>query len=270
MQNFFDAIRAARSSPTARSNSASAFRSPAAWRWRATGSGARCVGTRRRKRSSKGGCSWISSTRRNRSSCAKRSASLPKRRSRPTSWSGTRTQIFPLEVIRKLGELGYLGADLPGRTGRRRAGLHRLLDHHRRAVARRSLGGHDRRGAHFAVHESHLSRRAPRSRSKRYIPKLATGEWIGCWSLTEPEAGSDAAGTRTTAVLQGDVLGAQRRQDVHHQRALRRCVRGHGGDRSRPRRSTGFRRSSWKRARPGSASARRKTSWACAPAPPAK
>ena len=31
---------------------------------------------------------------------------------------------------------------------------------------------------------------------QRYIPKLATGEWIGCWSLTEPEAGSDAAGTR--------------------------------------------------------------------------
>jgi hypothetical protein len=39
---------------------------------------------------------------------------------------------------------------------------------------------------------------------RRYTPKLATGEWIGCWSLTEPEAGSDAAGTRTTAVRDGD------------------------------------------------------------------
>ena len=39
---------------------------------------------------------------------------------------------------------------------------------------------------------------------QKYIPKLATGEWIGCWSLTEPEAGSDAAGTRTTAVRDGD------------------------------------------------------------------
>jgi alkylation response protein AidB-like acyl-CoA dehydrogenase len=37
---------------------------------------------------------------------------------------------------------------------------------------------------------------------RRYIPKLASGEWIGCWSLTEPEAGSDAAGTRTTAEMQ--------------------------------------------------------------------
>ena len=34
--------------------------------------------------------------------------------------------------------------------------------------------------------------------------KLASGEWLGCWSLTEPEAGSDAAGTRTTAVREGD------------------------------------------------------------------
>jgi hypothetical protein len=39
---------------------------------------------------------------------------------------------------------------------------------------------------------------------RRYVPRLATGEWIGCWSLTEPEAGSDAAGTRTSAVREGD------------------------------------------------------------------
>src|SRR5258706_6822287 len=39
---------------------------------------------------------------------------------------------------------------------------------------------------------------------KKYLPKLASGEWIGCWSLTEPEAGSDAAGTRTTATLEND------------------------------------------------------------------
>jgi alkylation response protein AidB-like acyl-CoA dehydrogenase len=39
---------------------------------------------------------------------------------------------------------------------------------------------------------------------EKYLPKLATGEWIGCWSLTEPEAGSDAGGTRTSAVQSGE------------------------------------------------------------------
>jgi alkylation response protein AidB-like acyl-CoA dehydrogenase len=39
---------------------------------------------------------------------------------------------------------------------------------------------------------------------KRYLPKLATGEWLGAWGLTEAEAGSDAGGTRTTAVRDGD------------------------------------------------------------------
>ncbi|MGD1073935.1 MAG: acyl-CoA dehydrogenase family protein, partial [Bryobacteraceae bacterium] len=39
---------------------------------------------------------------------------------------------------------------------------------------------------------------------RKYLPKLTSGEWIGCWSLTEPEAGSDAAGTRSTAVRDGN------------------------------------------------------------------
>ena len=39
---------------------------------------------------------------------------------------------------------------------------------------------------------------------RRYLPKLASGEWLGCWSLTEPEAGSDAAGTRTHAEMLED------------------------------------------------------------------
>src|SRR5262249_36001465 len=42
---------------------------------------------------------------------------------------------------------------------------------------------------------------------RRYIPKLASGEWVGCWSLTEPEAGSDAGGTRTMAVAEDGSWG---------------------------------------------------------------
>ena len=49
-------------------------------------------------------------------------------------------------------------------------------------------------------------------------PGSSRGEVLGAWGLTEAGAGSDAAGMRTTAVREGDVLGDQRRQDVHHAR----------------------------------------------------
>jgi alkylation response protein AidB-like acyl-CoA dehydrogenase len=58
--------------------------------------------------------------------------------------------------------------------------------------------------AHNSLCTNHIFLAGNDEQRKKYIPKLATGEWIGCWSLTEPEAGSDAAGTRSTAVLKDD------------------------------------------------------------------
>jgi alkylation response protein AidB-like acyl-CoA dehydrogenase len=55
--------------------------------------------------------------------------------------------------------------------------------------------------AHNSLCTNHIFLAGTEEQKRRYIPKLAAGEWIGCWSLTEPEAGSDAAGTRSTAVL---------------------------------------------------------------------
>jgi alkylation response protein AidB-like acyl-CoA dehydrogenase len=55
--------------------------------------------------------------------------------------------------------------------------------------------------AHNSLCTNHIYLAGNDEQRRKYIPKLATGEWIGCWSLTEPEAGSDAAGTRTVAVL---------------------------------------------------------------------
>ena len=76
--------------------------------------------------------------------------------------------------------------------------------------------------AHTSLCSNHIYKMGSDEQRRRYLPKLASGEWIGCWSLTEPEAGSDAAGTRTARRNAGRHLGAQRRQDLHHQRALRR------------------------------------------------
>jgi alkylation response protein AidB-like acyl-CoA dehydrogenase len=58
--------------------------------------------------------------------------------------------------------------------------------------------------AHTSLCANHIYKSGTEEQRQRYLAKLASGEWIGCWSLTEPEAGSDAAGTRTTAVRQGE------------------------------------------------------------------
>ena len=51
---------------------------------------------------------------------------------------------------------------------------------------------------------NHILTFANEEQKKRWIPKLATGEWIGAWGLTEHNTGSDAGGMNTTAVKQGD------------------------------------------------------------------
>ena len=112
-------------------------------------------------------------------------------------------QIFPLEVIKKCGELGYLGVIFPEDLGG--AGLG-YIDY---SIIIEELARVDPSvglivAAHNSLCTNHIFTAANDEQRQRYIPKLATGEWIGCWSLTEPEAGSDAAGTRSTAVKKGD------------------------------------------------------------------
>ncbi len=67
-----------------------------------------------------------------------------------------------------------------------------------------------------------------RPQRKKYLPKLATGEWVGCFGLTEPDAGSDPDGMKTRAEKGRRRLSPDRQQDVDFQRADRRCVRGLG------------------------------------------
>ena len=113
------------------------------------------------------------------------------------------SQTFPLEVIRKLGKLGYMGAIFPEEYGG--AGLGYV----EYAIIIEELSRVDGSvgiivAAHTSLCSNHIYKAGSEEQKKKYLPKLASGEWIGCWSLTEPEAGSDAAGTRTTAVRSGD------------------------------------------------------------------
>ncbi len=111
-------------------------------------------------------------------------------------------QQFPREVVRKLGRLGYMGAIFPENLGG--AGLG-YIDY---SIIIEELSRVDGSvgiilAAHTSLCTNHIYKMGSEEQRQRYVPKLASGEWLGCWSLTEPEAGSDAAGTRTHADLDG-------------------------------------------------------------------
>jgi alkylation response protein AidB-like acyl-CoA dehydrogenase len=107
-------------------------------------------------------------------------------------------QTFPLDVIRKLGGLGYMGSIFPEELGG--AGLGYI----EYSIIIEELSRVDGSvgiivAAHTSLCSNHIYKLGNDEQRKRYLTKLAAGEWLGCWSLTEPEAGSDAAGTRTRA-----------------------------------------------------------------------
>jgi hypothetical protein len=112
-------------------------------------------------------------------------------------------QIFPLEVVKKLGQLGYMGAIFPEEYGG--AGLGYV----EYSIIIEELSRVDGSvgiilAAHTSLCSNHIYKAGSEEQKQKYLTKLTSGEWIGCWSLTEPEAGSDAAGTRSTAVREGD------------------------------------------------------------------
>jgi alkylation response protein AidB-like acyl-CoA dehydrogenase len=109
-------------------------------------------------------------------------------------------QTFPLEVIKKAGELGMMGAIFPEELGGAGFGYIEysiIIEELARVDPSVALIV----AAHNSLCTNHIYIAGNEAQRQKYIPKLATGEWIGCWSLTEPEAGSDAAGTRSSASL---------------------------------------------------------------------
>jgi alkylation response protein AidB-like acyl-CoA dehydrogenase len=112
-------------------------------------------------------------------------------------------QIFPLEVVKKLGQLGYMGAIFPEEYGG--AGLGYV----EYSIIIEELSRVDGSvgiivAAHTSLCSNHIYKAGSEEQKQKYLTKLTSGESLGCWSLTEPEAGSDAAGTRSTAVREGD------------------------------------------------------------------
>jgi hypothetical protein len=109
---------------------------------------------------------------------------------------------FPAELIPKLAELGLLGIIFPEKYGGAGFGY---IEY---AIAIEELARVDGSvalivAAHNSLCTNHIYKFGTEAQRQKYVVPLAQGKKLGCWSLTEPEAGSDAGGTRTVATRQG-------------------------------------------------------------------
>ena len=110
---------------------------------------------------------------------------------------------FPADVIKRLGELGFMGVLFPEELG---GGALNYQDY---AVVIEELARADASvgitvAAHTSLCSNHIYEQGTDAQKETFLKPLASGKWLGGWSLTEPGAGSDAGGTQTTATLDGD------------------------------------------------------------------
>jgi alkylation response protein AidB-like acyl-CoA dehydrogenase len=110
---------------------------------------------------------------------------------------------FPKPLFKKLGELGLMGVLIPAEYGGSGFGYFEYV------TAIVELTKLDPSvGLSMAAHNSlctnHIFMFGTEEQKQKYIPKLATGEWLGAWGLTEPNTGSDAGNMRTVAIKDGD------------------------------------------------------------------
>ena len=130
----------------------------------------------------------------------------------PIAQETDQSEQFPWEIIRQMGKLGLMGLPFPEDYGGAGAGtISYAIAMEEISRACGSIG--ITLAAHTSLATFPIHHFGSEEQKRRYVPKLASGEWIGAFGLTEPDAGSDAGGTKTQAVLDGDewVINGQKR-----------------------------------------------------------
>ena len=122
---------------------------------------------------------------------------------RPYIMEWDEAQIFPVPLFKKLGEMGFMGVLVPEELGGSGLGYHEYI-----TIIEEISKVDPSVGLSVAAHNSlctnHILTFGNEEQKKKWLPKLASGEHIGAWGLTEHNTGSDAAGMNTTAKRDGD------------------------------------------------------------------
>ncbi len=122
---------------------------------------------------------------------------------RPYIMEWDEAQLFPVPLFRQLGEMGFMGVLVPEELGGSGLGYHEYI-----TIIEEISKVDPSIGLSVAAHNSlcvnHILTFGNEEQKKKWIPKLASGEHIGAWGLTEHSTGSDAARMNTTAVKDGD------------------------------------------------------------------
>jgi alkylation response protein AidB-like acyl-CoA dehydrogenase len=126
-----------------------------------------------------------------------------KKEMEPNKMHWDETQEFPRPLFKKLGELGLMGVLVPTEYGGSGFGYEEYV-----TVIEEISKVDGSIGLSVAAHNSlctnHILQFGTEEQKLKYLPKLATGEWIGAWGLTEPGTGSDAGNMKCVAVADGD------------------------------------------------------------------
>ena len=122
---------------------------------------------------------------------------------KPKMMEWDESQEFPIALFKKLGALGLMGVLVPQEYGGAGFGYPEYV-----TVISEVAKIDGSIGLSLAAHNSlctgHILQFANEEQKQKYLPKLATAEWIGAWGLTEPNTGSDAGNMRTVAIKDGD------------------------------------------------------------------
>lgn len=160
---------------------------------------------------------------------------------RPFMMEWDETQYFPIELFQEMGKMGWMGVIIPEQYGGSGLNYHdyiRIIEEIAKVDGSIGLS----LAAHNSLCTNHIYMFGNETQRRKYLPKLASGEWIGAWGLTEHNTGSDAGGMSTTAIQDGDyyVLNGAKNFITHGKSAQVAVVLARTGAKGDKRNATAF------------------------------